>query len=156
MASRKGRNLIFTVQIISMQMTTEIEETQDNHLTIASNGNDSVVGIFIPNFRKAVDESANQNLSNCFLKSRLKNMLGERRGIQVIQHNYNQVTTRKNPSTKPTFVEVVAWKLTIMFGERRGIQVIHHNTNTSTSAEKPAIKSTVLSVQSSGKSSSYR
>ena len=49
---------------------------------------------------KAVMGSANtnENLQNSFLRSELNIMQGERRGIQVNQHNTNQVTTRKKPS----------------------------------------------------------
>ena len=135
--------------------TTNTRETQDNNLTIASNGNDSVVAISVSDLRKAVDGSASQNLPNFFLKSGLNIMHGERRGIQVIHPNINQTMTRKNPRTKPTFVEVVAWLLTIMLGERRGIHVIHHNTNNITSAEKLIINTTVACVQPSMESSLY-
>ena len=135
--------------------TTNTRETQDNNLTVASNGNDSVVAISVSDLRKAVDGSASQNLPNFFLKSGLNIMHGERRGIQVIHPNINQTMTRKNPRTKPRFVEVVAWLLTIMLGERRGIHVIHHNTNNITSAEKPIINTTVACVQPSMESSLY-
>lgn len=134
--------------------TTNTTETQDNNLTISSNGNDSLVAISVSDLRKAVDGSASQNLPNFFLKSGLNSMHGERRGIQFIHPNINQTTTRKNPRTKPTFVEVDAWVLNIMLGERRGIHVIHHNI-INTSAEKPIINSTVSYVQSSMESSLY-
>ena len=52
--------------------------------------------------RNAVRGSANtnENLPNSFLRSGLKIMYGERVGIQVLQHNTNQIKTREKPSPK--------------------------------------------------------
>jgi hypothetical protein len=52
---------------------------------------------------KAVRGSANtnENLPISFMLSELKIMYGERVGIQVLQHNTNQIKTREKQSPKP-------------------------------------------------------
>jgi hypothetical protein len=40
-------------------------------------------------------------VSDGFLRSGLRIMFGERVGIQVLQHNTNQIKTREKPSPKP-------------------------------------------------------
>ena len=58
--------------------------------------------LFVPDGRKAVNGSANQNPSNSFMKSELNIMHGERRGMHVIRHNTNEPKTGKKPGYMPS------------------------------------------------------
>lgn len=56
--------------------------------------------------RKEVYGSIDQNLPDSCLESELNIMHRERRGIQVIQHNTNTITSGEKPTIKPTIANV--------------------------------------------------
>ena len=61
---------------------------------------------FVLDGRKAVNGSANHNLSNSFMESELNIMHGERRGMHVIQHNTNDNKTGEKPGYMPSGLAV--------------------------------------------------
>ena len=90
--------------------------TQGINLTLSNSvGNDQVDVIVAANTSSATDavrgSAVNENQHNSCLRSELTNMHGERRGIQVIQHNTNQISTREKPDISPTIVDVNAWEI---------------------------------------------